>query len=100
MQIGFSYQMNLEGQWQKVRLSHVSPGRSFFVFTRGQRHQRTVSLTQRMLVRMCEAGRLRAYEQAELLERATARTRRQLASLSHVPTAAMGGTVPRPSALH
>lgn len=100
VQIGFSYQMNLEGQWQKVRLSHVSPGRSFFVFTRGQRHQRTVSLTQRMLVRMCEAGRLRAYEQAELLERATARTRRQLASLSHVPTAAMGGTVPRPSALH
>jgi hypothetical protein len=86
VQIGFSYQMHVEGDWQKVRLAHVSPGRSFFVFTRGQRHQRTISLTQRMLVRLCESGRMRAFESAELLERATARTRRQLASLQ-TPTA-------------
>ncbi len=81
VQIGFSYQMHLDGEWQKVRLAHVSPGRTFFVFTRGQRHQRTISLTHRMLVRLCESGRMRAFESAELLERATARTRRQLASL-------------------
>jgi hypothetical protein len=81
VQIGFSYQMHLEGGWQKVRLAHVSPGRTFFVFTRGQRHQRTISLTHRMLVRLCESGRMRAFESAELIERATARARRQLASL-------------------
>lgn len=81
VQIGFSYQMHVEGDWQKVRLAHVSPGRSFFVFTRGHRHQRTISLTHRMLVRLCETGRMRAFEGAQLLERATARTRRQLAAL-------------------
>ncbi|MFO1293866.1 MAG: DUF1631 family protein [Rubrivivax sp.] len=81
VQIGFAYQMHLEGAWHKVRLAHVSPGRTFFVFTHGQRHKRTVSLTQRMLVRLCESGRLRAYESAQLLERATARARRQLAAL-------------------
>ena len=90
VQIGFSYQMHVEGEWQKVRLAHVSPGRSFFVFTRGHRHQRTISLTHRMLVRLCETGRMRAYESAQLLERATARTRRQLASLS-------GASAPAPA---
>jgi hypothetical protein len=82
VQIGFAYQMQLQGEWQKVRLSHVSPARSFFVFTHGKRHLKTVSLTQRMLVKLCEAGRLRAYESAYLIERATLRARRQLASLS------------------
>ncbi len=81
VQIGFSYQMHLEGDWQKVRLAHVSPGRSFFVFTHGHRHQRTVSLTHRMLVRLCDTGRMRAFESTQLLERATARTRRQLAGI-------------------
>lgn len=81
VQIGFAYQMHLAGAWHKVRLAHVSPGRTFFVFTHGQRHKRTVSLTQRMLVKLCESGRLRAYESAQLLERATARARRQLAAL-------------------
>ena len=82
VQVGFAYQMQLQGQWQKVRLSHVSPARSFYVFTHGDRHQQTVSLTLRMLVRLCEAGRLRAFETAYLVERATARARRQLASVS------------------
>ncbi len=81
VQIGFSYQMHLDGEWQKVRLAHVSPGRTFFVFTHGQRHQRTISLTHRMLVRLCESGRMRAFESAQLIERATARARRQLASM-------------------
>ena len=82
VQIGFAYQMHLDDQWQKVRLVHVSPGRSFFVFNRGARHKQTISLTQRMLVRLCETGRLRAFESAYLLERATARARRQLAGVS------------------
>lgn len=80
VQIGFAYQMHLDGQWQKVRLVHVSPGRSFFVFNRGTRHKQAISLTLRMLTRLCETGRLRAFESAYLLERATARARRQLAA--------------------
>jgi hypothetical protein len=82
VQIGFAYQMHVDGQWQKVRLSHVSPGRGFFMFTHGGKHRKTVSLTQRMLVRLCETGRLKAYESAYLVERATARARRQLAALT------------------
>jgi hypothetical protein len=81
VQIGFAYQMHLEGGWQKVRLVHVSPGRTFFVFNHGKRYRQTVSLTHRMLVRLCETGRMRAFEQAYLLERATARARRQLATV-------------------
>ena len=81
VQIGFAYQMHLDGAWQKVRLNHVSPGRSFFVFTHGARHKKTISMTYRMLARLCETGRLRAFENAYLIERATARARRQLAAL-------------------
>lgn len=81
VQIGFAYQMHLNDSWQKVRLSHVSPSRTFFIFTQGSRHKKTVSLTQRMLKRLCETGRFRAYEQATLLERATERARRQLSAL-------------------
>ena len=82
VRLGFAYQMNLNSEWQKVRLSYVSPGRAFFVFTRGKRHTETVSLTSRMLARMCETGRFRAFESAYLMERATARARKQLAELS------------------
>jgi Protein of unknown function (DUF1631) len=82
VQIGFSYRMFFEHAWHKVRLSHVSPGRTFFVFTRGKDHGEAISMTARMLFRLCEAGRLRAYENAYLIERATARARRQLAALN------------------
>jgi hypothetical protein len=81
IQLGFAYQMHLSDQWQKVRLSHVSPGRAFFVFTHGRKHQFTVSMTARMVQRMCETGRLRSFENAYLIERATARARKQLAGL-------------------
>ncbi len=81
VQIGFAYQMQLHDEWQKVRLAHVSSGRSFFIFTHGGRHRKTVSLTYRMLQRLCESGRFRAFEQATLIERATERARRQLATL-------------------
>jgi hypothetical protein len=81
VQIGFAYQMLLENQWQKVRVNHISPGRTFFVFTRGKRHKQAISLTHRMLVKLCETERFRAYESAALLERATARARSQLAKI-------------------
>jgi len=81
VQIGFAYQMHIDGDWHKVRLSHVSAGRTFFVFTRGTKHQRTISMTYRMLSKLCENNRLRAFESAYLLERATARARAQLAQL-------------------
>jgi hypothetical protein len=81
IKLGFAYQMHLKDEWQKVRLAHVSSGRSFFVFTRGARHQETISMTSRMLARMCETGRMRAVESAYLMERATHRARKQLAEL-------------------
>ncbi|MEO7008814.1 MAG: DUF1631 family protein, partial [Caldimonas sp.] len=71
VKLGFAYQMHLKDEWQKVRLAHVSTGRSFFVFTRGAKHQETISMTSRMLARMCETGRMRAVESAYLMERAT-----------------------------
>ncbi len=89
VQVGFAYQMQLEGQWQKVRLAHVSPARSFFLFTHGDaRHQKTVSLSRRMLDKLCTAGRMRAFEQAFLVERATARARQQLAKMASRVSAA------------
>jgi len=81
LQPGIAYRMQLEGRWQRVRLNWVSPGRAFFVFTHGKAHEKTVSMTSRMLTRLCDTERFRAYEQAELLERATARARKQLARL-------------------
>ena len=83
VQLGCAYQMQLDGQWQKVRLAHVSPARSFFIFSHGsERARKTVTFSRRMLEKLCAAGRLRAFEQADLVERATARARRQLAKLA------------------
>ena len=82
VQIGFAYRMHLNDEWHKVRLTHVSPGRGFFIFKHGGKHRKTVSLTQRMLVRLCETGRFKAFESAYLVERATERARRQLANLA------------------
>jgi hypothetical protein len=72
----------LKGHWRKVRLTWVSEGRTFFIFTQGhQGAKQTISLTARTLQNMCESGRFKAFEQAQLLERATIRARRQLAAL-------------------
>jgi hypothetical protein len=81
IKLGFAYQMHLKDEWHKVRLTYVSPGRSFFVFKRGQNLQETISMTSRMVARMCETNRMRAYESASLVERATQRARKQLAAL-------------------
>jgi hypothetical protein len=82
LRIGFAYQMLLKDQWQKVRLTYMSPGRSFFVFSHGRANQETISLTARMLSRMCQSERLRAVESTYLMERATSRARKQLAELT------------------
>lgn len=82
LQLGFAYQMHTGHGWQKVRLAHISAGRSFFIFTQGHKHQETLTMTARMLRKLCEAGRLKAFENAYLLERATARARKQLAALT------------------
>jgi len=83
IQKGAAYQMLMQDQqWKKVRLTWVSEGRTFFIFTHGHTHKQTISLTARTLAKMCESGRFKAFEQAELIERATLRARRQLAALS------------------
>ncbi|MFW9616443.1 DUF1631 family protein [Aquabacterium sp.] len=81
IQKGTPYHMMMQGQWKKVRLTWVSDGRTFFIFTHGQMHKQTISLTGRTLAKMCETGRFKAFEQSELIERATVRARRQLAAL-------------------
>jgi hypothetical protein len=75
--IGNAYEMLIKERWQKVRLSHISPGRAFFVFTHGTDHQQTVSMTVRMVRRVCGSGRLRAFEAVPLVERASERFQRQ-----------------------
>jgi Protein of unknown function (DUF1631) len=92
VQIGFSYRMHFENRWHKVRLAHISPGRTFFVFTRGTQHEHAISMTARMIARLCESGRLRAFENAHLIERATARARKQLAALR--PSTGQTGPAP------
>jgi hypothetical protein len=79
---GTAYQMMMQGQWKKVRLTWISEGRNFFIFNHGHTHKQTISLTARTLAKMCDNGRFKAFEQSELIERATVRARRQLAALS------------------
>ncbi|TAK97255.1 MAG: DUF1631 family protein, partial [Aquabacterium sp.] len=94
IQKGAAYQMMMQGQWKKVRLTWVSDGRTFFIFNHGHTHKQTISLTARTLAKMCDTGRFKAFEQAELIERATVRARRQLAALS----GGGGGSIPQPRA--
>jgi hypothetical protein len=82
LQLGFSYQLNLKSEWQKVRLTYMSPARSLFLFSHGAKNRETISMTARTLGRLCAAGRMRAFENAFLVDRATQRARRQLAKLT------------------
>lgn len=82
VELGYPYQMHVDGEWTKVKLTHVSAGRTFFVFSHGLKHKKTISLTHRMMAKLCEAGRFKTFESAYLIERATARARRQLSSLA------------------
>jgi hypothetical protein len=64
-----------------VRLTYMSPARSLFLFSHGAKGRETVSMTARTLGRLCAAGRMRAFESAFLIDRATERARRQLQAL-------------------
>ena len=81
LQLGFSYQLNLKDQWEKVRLTYMSPSRSLFLFSHGAKDRQTISMTARTLARLCEGGRMRAFENAFLIDRATERARQQLARI-------------------
>ena len=81
LQLGFSYQLNLKDQWEKVRLTYMSPGRTLFLFAHGAKGRETISMTSRTLARLCEGGRMRAFENAFLIDRATQRARQQLAAI-------------------
>jgi hypothetical protein len=87
LEVGCVYRMNTGDAWRKVKLAHISQGRSFFIFTEGEKHPKTLTMTARMLRRLCESQRIRGYESAQLLERATARARSQLAALLPPATA-------------
>ena len=84
LQVGFSYQLFLHESWEKVRLTYMSPGRNFFMFTHGSKDRRSISMTARMLDRLCETLRMRAFEHSFLIDRATQRARRQLAQVAPV----------------
>jgi hypothetical protein len=79
----------LRDQWQKVRLTYMSPARSLFLFSHGAKGRETISMTTRTLGRLSAAGRMRAFENAFLIDRATQRAREQLAG------AGRGETIPR-----
>ena len=87
LRVGFAYQMHLKDEWQKVRLSYVSSGRSFFVFTHGKRPPGDAVAHRAHAGPDVRDGRLRAFENSYLLERATARARKQLAALKAAPAA-------------
>ena len=88
LQLGFSYQLNLKDQWEKVRLTYMSPGRTLFLFAHGVKGRETISMTSRTLARLCEGGRMRAFENAFLIDRATQRARQQLAAIGRSGAAA------------
>ncbi|MBH9553259.1 DUF1631 family protein [Inhella gelatinilytica] len=81
LQIGCAYRIHTGKDWHKVKLTHISDQRSFFIFTEGDHHPKTLTMTARMLRRLCANERFRSVENAFLLERATARARQQLAAL-------------------
>jgi hypothetical protein len=77
LQIGVSYRLHLKDQWQKVRLTHMNASRTFFLFTHGAEDRGTISMTVRMLGRLCDTGRMKSFEDRPLLDRATERLRAQ-----------------------
>lgn len=80
LQVGVSYLLQLKSEWEKVRLTHMNASRTFFLFTHGAEDRGTISMTARMLARLCEARRLKAFEDRPLIDRATERVRTQAAA--------------------
>jgi hypothetical protein len=90
LQLGISYQLQLKDHWENVRLAYMSPARNLFLFTHGSKGRQAISMTARMLERLCEARRMRTLEAASLIDRATAGVQRHLASLKPPPERAAG----------
>jgi hypothetical protein len=87
LQVGAAYRLHLKDQWQKVRLTHMNASRTFFLFTHGNEDRSTISMTARMLGRLCDTGRLKAFEDKPLLDRATERMRTQTGVPATMPVA-------------
>jgi hypothetical protein len=85
LQIGASYLLRLKEQWEAVRLKHMNASRTFFLFAHGAEDRGTISMTARMLGRLCEAHRLKAFEGRPLIDRATERVRTQAAAAPASP---------------
>jgi Protein of unknown function (DUF1631) len=79
LQIGASYVLRLKQQWETVRLTHMNASRTFFLFAHGAEERGAISMTARMLGKLCEARRLKALEDKPLVDRATERVRNQAA---------------------
>ncbi len=77
LQIGVSYRLQLKDKFEKVRLTHMNASRTFFLFTHGVEDRGTISMTVRMLGRLCDTGRMKAFEDKPLFDRATERLRTQ-----------------------
>lgn len=75
LQVGLSYRLLLDAQWQPIRLTYLAPGRNFFMFSHGPRQRQSISMTARMVDRLCAASRFGGSEAAPLLDRATQRVR-------------------------
>ncbi|MCE9657314.1 MAG: DUF1631 domain-containing protein [Burkholderiales bacterium] len=90
--IGGSYRMHLKDRWEKVRLTHMNASRTFFLFTHGAEDRGTISMTVRMLGRLCETHRMKAYEDKPLLDRATERLRNGAPGAAPAPRAAVRAT--------
>ena len=81
LQLGASYRLLLKDQWEKVRLTYMAPGRTLFLFTHGVNDRRSISMTARMLEKLCDARRMRTFEEGGLIDRAAERAKVQLAAL-------------------
>ena len=57
----------------------MNASRTFFLFAHGAEERGTISMTARMLGKLCEARRLKALEDKPLIDRATERVRNQAA---------------------
>jgi hypothetical protein len=88
LELGSAYELNLKGRWEKVRLTYMSPSRTLFLFAHGAKNRETVSMTSRLLGRLCDAGRLRAFERQQLVERSTERARQRIAAVPQGAAAA------------
>ncbi|MEO5734979.1 MAG: DUF1631 family protein, partial [Rubrivivax sp.] len=75
LQVGSCYRLLLDAQWQQIRLTYMAPGRNFFMFSHGAKDRQSISMTARMIDRLCAASRLVVSESAPLLDRATAQVR-------------------------